>query len=188
MIPSHSSALRPFVPFKAPRQPMLWAAVFYSAGIICGVHVWRPPLAWIIGGSFFLFAAAFFAQRRPGLGWLVALSALFGIGALNIQVRGANAHLDTSIQPYATGQEIQITAHVVHDGRLQPGATDEVRQILDLETEEITTEAERLAIHSGIRISIYSPRRNDPAGTPSASAFTSVFRYGERLRFPAKLR
>ena len=49
----------------------------------------------------------------------------------------APAHLDTSIRPYADRQELQITAHVTRDGRLQPGGFNEIRQTLDVETEEV---------------------------------------------------
>ena len=39
--------------------------------------------------------------------------------------RGASPHLDTSIEPYADRQELQITAHVTRDGRLQAGGFNE---------------------------------------------------------------
>ena len=32
------------------RQPMLWAASIYGAGIMTGFYVWRPPLWWRIAG------------------------------------------------------------------------------------------------------------------------------------------
>lgn len=187
MISAPSAAAPPTAQLKASRQPMLWAAVAYAAGIIAGVHLWRPPILWIIAGSFFIFAAAYFAFRRSRVGWAIALSALFVIGALHIQVSGANTHLDTGIQPYADGREIQITAHVTHDGRWQPGSPGESRQTLDVETEEIETEAGRVVVHSGIHVSIYGPRASDVANS-STSAPMPAFHYGDRLRFPAKLR
>ena len=176
---------------------MFWAAVAYSSGIVAGVYLWRPVLWWVVAVAAFLAAAAYFAQRRSGLGWVLALGAFFLAGALHIQTRGATTHLDTSVQPYADRQELQITAHVTHDGRLQPGGFNEVKQIIDVETEELqTATGGREAVHSGIRLSIYSPRPNDASenegGNAVADAAPStqmlVFHYGDRLRFSAKLK
>jgi hypothetical protein len=97
---------------------MLWAAVAYSLGLVAGVYQWRPTLWWVVAGAAFVAAAAYFAVRRSGLGWLLALGALFIAGALHIQARGASARLDTSIQPYVDRQELQIIARVTRDGRL----------------------------------------------------------------------
>src|ERR1035438_9376642 len=125
--------------FKAAREPMLWAAVSYSLGILVGAWLWRPALWWVVTGGAFVGAAGYFARRRSGLGWALALGAFFLAGALHIQVRAASAHLDTNIQPYADRQEIQITAHVTRDGRLQESGFNEIRQTLDVETEQIQT-------------------------------------------------
>src|SRR5579864_2474329 len=155
----NASTNLPFAPRpKAPRQPMLWAAVSYSAGILTGVYVWRPPLLWVLGGSCFIFAAAYFAIRRSRLGWAIALAALFVAGALHVQVRGGDTHLDTSILSYADGRELQITGHVIRDGRIQPGAIGEVRQTVEVQAEEIRTESgQEIPLHSGIRVGVYAP-------------------------------
>ncbi len=174
---------------------MLWAAVFYSLGIIAGVYLWRPTLWWIVAVTAFMAAAAYFAQRRSGLGWLLALAAFFLAGALHIQLRGASTRLDTSIQPYADRQELQITAHVTRDGRLQPGGFNEIRQTVDVESEIVqTATGQSEAIHSGIRLNIYSPRPNDAISgrkLRTARIHTApfpVFHYGDRIRFSAKLK
>ncbi len=177
---------------------MLWAAVAYSSGIVAGVYLWRPVLWWVVAVAAFLAAAAYFAQRRSGLGWVLALGAFFLAGALHIQARGATTRLDTSIQPYADRQELQIAAHVTHDGRLQPGGFNEVKQTIDVETEELkTATGQREAVHSGIRLSIYSPRPNDASegegdnnssSDAASDAQMPVFQYGDRLRFSAKLK
>ena len=176
----NAPANSPFAPRpKAPRQPMLWAAVSYSGGILTGIYVWRPPLLWVLGSSCFIFAAAYFALHRSRLGWAIALAALFVVGALHIQVRGGDSRLDTSILPYADRQELQITGHVTRDGRIQPGAIGEVRQTVEGQAEEIRTESgQEIPVHSGIRVGIYAP-----SGTAM-----SAFCYGERIRFSAKLR
>jgi competence protein ComEC len=170
---------------------MLWAAAAYSAGIVAGVYLWRPALWWIVAGATFIAAAAYFTQRRAALGWTIALATLFLAGALHIQLRAASPRLDTSIQPYADRQVLQITAHVTRDGRLQQGGFNEIKQTLDIETEDIETKNEA---HSGIRLSIYSPRPNDSAPEetseiiPIGSAPMPVFHYGDRIRFSAKLK
>ena len=119
MISLPTSAGPPTFYFKASREPMLWAAVTYSSGIIAGVYEWRPVLWWVAAAVGFVFAAAYFACRRSALGWTLALASFFLAGALHVQVRQAFTTLDTSIQPYANGQELQITAHVTRDGRVQ---------------------------------------------------------------------
>ena len=186
----------PIFRLKAARQPMLWAAVAYSSGIVAGVYLWRPALWWVIAVVAFLTAAAYFARPRSKLGWALALGAFFLAGALHIQARGSATRLDTSIQPYADRQELQITAHVTHDGRLQQGGFNEIRQTVDLETEEVQpTNGPSQALHSGIRLSIYSPRPNDAASEENTGADAArlnapmpVFHYGDRLRFSAKLK
>jgi hypothetical protein len=121
---SHSRQSPPFH-LKASRQPMLWAAVAYALGVVIGFCQWRPALWWFAAGAAFVGAAAYFATRRSGLGWLLALAALFVAGALHIQAQGASLRLDTAIQPYADRQELQIIAHVTRDGRLQGNSTDD---------------------------------------------------------------
>jgi competence protein ComEC len=174
---------------------MLWAAVVYSLGIIAGIYCWRPTLWWVSAGIFFVAAAAYFSRRRTWLAWTLALGTLFLFGALNVQVHGASPRLDTGIQPSADGEELKITAHVTRDGRLQPGNFGEMRQTLDVETESVTTDSGAVApVHSGIRLSIYSPRANQTsdeddtvAGSASVAA-QSTFHFGERLRIVTKLK
>ena len=117
---------------------MLWAVVAYSSGIVIGTYAWRPASWWIVSVAVFISAALYFARRRFALGWALALGAFFLAGALNIQV-GSRIHLDTSIQSLADRQEYQITAHVINDGHLQSAGLGEIRQTLDVETEEIET-------------------------------------------------
>ena len=178
---------------------MLWSAVSYSLGIIAGAFLWRPALWWLVAGAAFLLAAAYFAPRRSAVGWTLALSALFLAGALHMQARAGGPRLDTSIQPYADSEELQLTAHVTRDGHLQQGSFNEIKQTVDLETEEVQTEpGQSESVHSGIRLSIYSARPNHavPNDTgkeeiPDASATIAampLLHYGDRIRFPAKLK
>ncbi len=173
---------------------MLWAAVAYSLGVIAGVYLWRPTLWWIVAATAFVAAALYFARRRSGLGWALALGAVFLAGALHVQAHVASTRLDTNIQPYANRQELQIIAHVTRDGGFQEGGFNEIRQTIDVETEEVQAAApDGEAIHSGIRLSIYSPRSKGAApeahseASPPFSATMPVVHYGDRIRFSAKL-
>jgi competence protein ComEC len=101
--------------------------------------------------------------------------------------------LDTSIQCYADRQELQITAHVTRDGRLQPAAFNEMRQTIDVEAEQVqTATGQTEATHSGIRLNIYGQRPNgvvqeeNPEATPIPSM--PLFHYGERIRFSTKVK
>jgi competence protein ComEC len=180
---------------KTPRQPMLWAAVAYAAGIIVGIHEWRPALWWIIAGTAFILAAAYFAKRSSGLGWTLALGAFFVAGAFHIQARATLNRLDSSIQPFADRQELEIAGYVIRDGRMQQ-QSGEVRQTVDIETEVIRTAAgTTLPIHSGVRLGIYSQRATnssdeearDHAVTDSGRVMP-VFLAGDRIHFLGKLR
>src|SRR3974377_1553978 len=114
--------------FKSPRQPMLWAAGMYSAGIVTGAYAWRPAAWWVVGAAALMVAGAYFALRRSGLAWLLGLGTLFLVGALHIQLHSALPRLDTSILPYADHREVQVTAHVMAEGRIQREVAGELRQ------------------------------------------------------------
>jgi competence protein ComEC len=71
---------------------------------------------------------------------------------------------------------------------LRQASPNELSQTVDLQTEEIVAESGiRIPVHSGVRLNIYqaidSSRPNPPAPLPMR-----LFRYGERIRFPAKLK
>ena len=164
---------------KPTRQPMLWAALSYSTGVIAGVHAWRPASWWIVAGAAFLSAGLYFVRRRKHLGAGLALGAFFLAGALHIQLRGPSALLDTSLQPFTDDRPVELTAHVIREGKFRQASPNEVRQSLDVETEQIVTEnGARIPVHSGVRLGIYSNQA--PA--------MRLFRYGERLRLPVKLK
>jgi competence protein ComEC len=177
-----------------PREPMLWAAVAYALGIIAGVYLWRPALWWVLAGLAFAGAASYFASRRSKFGWLLALSAFLLAGAVHVQLRHSAIRLDTSVTPYAHGEPLELTGHIVRDGRVQSSGQTEFRQSLDVESEEIRTDSgSTLPIRSRIRLNVYSQKESDEsftegAGAANGDAPTHVFRYGERIRLLAKLR
>src|SRR6267378_7536230 len=116
---------------KPTRQPMLWAALAYSLGIVAGAYLWRPVLWWVVAGASFMAAGMFFVRRRIWFAGALALGAFFLAGALHIQLRGKSAQVDTSILEFATGQELQLVAHVTRDGRLRQSGLNEIAQSVD---------------------------------------------------------
>jgi competence protein ComEC len=171
---------------------MVWAALAYSSGIVAGTYMSRPQSWWITAGLAFLAAGMYFARRRKWLGAGLALGAFFLAGALHMQMRGSANPLDTSLQPFAYGDAVGMTGHVIRDGRVREGGAGEIRQSFDVETEEIVTEdGAHVPIHSGVRLGLYSARTIGSTfssdNTPSASA-THLFHYGERVRLPVKLK
>jgi len=178
---------KPEFQLRPTRQPMLWAALSYSLGIIAGVHAWRPASWWVAAGVAFLAAGLFFVRRRNLLSVTLALGGFFLAGALHIQLRGSTNALDTSLEPFADGQPVEMTGHVIREGKFREGTPNEIRQTLDVETEEIITENSKpIPVHSGVRLGIYSTR---PEAVPQATeATTTPFHYGERLRLRVKLK
>jgi beta-lactamase superfamily II metal-dependent hydrolase len=173
---------------------MFWAALVHSSGILAGVYLWRPALWWALASFLFAMAAVYFVSRRAGLGWILALGVFFFLGALHVQGRDARSPIDTSILPYINGQPLWITAHVITEGRVQPAGLGEIRQALEVESEQITNQT-RLAVpvHSRIKLNIYSKAVSNEGRPASASPESSkssqrTFEYGERLQVLAKLR
>jgi competence protein ComEC len=179
---------KPEFQLRPTRQPMLWTALSYSLGIIAGVHAWRPASWWVAAGVAFLAAGLFFVRRRNLLSVTLALGGFFLAGALHIQLRGSTNALDTSLEPFADGQPVEMTAHVIREGKFREGTPNEIRQTLDVETEEIITEnSNPILVHSGVRLGIYSTR---PEAVPQSAEATTTrrFHYGERLRLRVKLK
>jgi competence protein ComEC len=164
---------------------MLWAALTYSTGIIAGTYFPRPASWWFAAGLAFLAAALYFLNKRKFFAIALALSAFFLTGALHIQLRAPIPARDPALDPFAYGPEIQITAHVTREGRLRDASLNELSQTLDVQTEEIVTEnSTRSPICAGIRLGIYDARPNALPSTPAMH----LFRYGERIRLPVKLK
>jgi hypothetical protein len=151
---------------KPTRQPMLWAALAYSLGITSGIYAWRPASWWLAAAAAFFAAGLYFVKRarRKYLSTLLALGTFFLAGALHIQLRGSTVPLDISLQLFADGQPVEITAHVITEGRFKEASPNEIRQSLDVETEEIfVPNSIPIPVHAGVRLGIYSaPERQRP--------------------------
>jgi competence protein ComEC len=167
------------------RQPLLWAALAFAAGIFAGTYVWRPPTWWLVAGVVFAMAAMYFRQRRVLAATVVGLCTLFVVGALTIQTRIPDAPDRSALLQFADGQGVLVTAYVTHEGTRRNDGFGGVRQVLDVETEQIAAEDREFAIHAGLRISFYSKEVKNE--TEAAGTTLREFHYGERLRFPAKI-
>ncbi len=117
---------------------------------------------------------------------MLTLCGVFVLGALTIQVRRPSNPGDSAILQFADGREVRLTAHVVAEGNVQEEGGD-VRQRLDVETEQIESGAQQIAIRAGIRVNVYRKRAEADLGGNASHIVKPWFRYGERLRFPAKL-
>ena len=173
---------------QTTRQPLLWAALAYGAGIIAGNYAWRPPLWWVIAILAFLAASAYFVRRRLWLAFPLALGALFWTGALAIQMRNVQAVGDDGALAFAGDEDATVTAHVIRGGQIREAGFGGLRQSLDVETDEITTAAGRRLLRTGMRLGIYGKHADAQYGSDESHVPMHAFVYGERLRFVAKLR
>ena len=103
-----------------------------------------------------------------------------------MQVR-ARPTAPASVLPFADGREVTVTAHVVAEGNIRKAGPDGSRQVIDVETEEITSDDTTVRLRSGVRLGIYDrSAKHDQPGGPVPEM--RIFQYGERLRFQTKLR
>lgn len=167
-----------------PRQPLLWAALAYAAGIVAAAYAWRPASWWCVAAAGFIGAGAYFSRRRWWLAFPLALGALFFIGALGLQLRSSERPSSQGILALADGEEVTVTAHVIHEGEIREAGFGGLRQSVDVETEEVGA----APLRTTIRLGIYGKGSDQEYDESGAIVPMRVFRYGERLRFPAKLR
>lgn len=170
----------------APRQPLLYAVLSFSAGILLGTRLWRPPILWTAAFLAFVAASAWLLRRRPRWGLALAWGSLVLLGAFVIQARGPVA-ANMEILRYADGSEVELTAHVTRDGFRREGGFGADRQVLEIETEQIAAGAASENLRAMLRLTIYS--RPECSGDPKAAMpAMPLYTYGQRLRLTAKLR
>jgi competence protein ComEC len=160
------------------RQPLFWAALFFSVGIVMGNYAWRPASWWVVAAIVFVASAICAVRKRTLSPKILAFAALIAVGALSIQMRESS----TSEQALWFGEgEVQVTAHVVAEGEIQSEGDSSSRQRIDLETETIDSDSQTRRIAEGIRLSIY---QNDRGLSPH---HMPLFSYGQRIRFRTSL-
>lgn len=135
------------------RQPLLWAALFFSSGTWIGVRAWRPPLWWVIAVVAFGLAAVWFVRPRAWFAKGLALGAWFLLGAFLIQVRGAPA-ADPRIAELADGSVVTVTGHVIREGYVRASGPRSARHPVDIETESIEGAGASADIKCGVRLTI----------------------------------
>jgi competence protein ComEC len=177
--PSHVPALH-----SVNRRPLLWASLAFASGIAAGGYLWRPPLWWLVAAIVFAAAAGYFSERRVWFAKALALGVLFCLGALLLQARPSSASDGPGILCFADGEDVVVTAHVIAEGEPHNEGFGEARQSLDVETEIVSSPGQVEALASRLRLGIFTKQ---PESTPDDSVASHLFRYGERLRFPAKL-
>src|SRR5258708_26316627 len=150
------------------RQPLLWAALFLSAGLWVGTRAWRPAMWWIVAALGFALAAVWFLRRRSWMAKALALGTWFLLGALLIQVRGVPAS-DPRVAELADGTEVTIVGHVVRDGYARAGGPRSIRHPVDIETETIERAGQIVAARGGVRLTISeAAEAEDVTGEPTA--------------------
>jgi competence protein ComEC len=180
------------------RQPLLWAALAFAAGILAEKYWWHPAAWWLPAFAACGLAAAYFrrsslpdeaseaagalADWRPYFAWALSLASIGLLGAWCLQAADSATRLP-DLARFTTGQPLVITGHVIRDGVLRVRGRYH-RQSVDIETEQIGTGDEATRTAAGIRISIYPHTEAEDDGTETDRAYV----YGERLRFTAKLR
>src|SRR5919108_3930876 len=169
------------------RQPLLYAALALSCGIVFGHYAWRPPLWWLVAILVFLSSTAFFRRRRVYFSRALVLGALFWLGAFSIQLRAPAPHVD--ISRWINGSEGLITGHVLREGNFREAGFGGLRQTLDVQTEQISTESETVDVSFGLRLTLYAKKsRQEYDLQENTVRAVRPYRYGERLRVTAKLR
>jgi competence protein ComEC len=168
----------------ATRQPLLYAALAFAAGIASGGYVWRPPLWFIVAIVVFAAAGGYWIRNRPFLARLMGHAVLFWLGCFSIQVRPPAAFPD--IANFSDGNEVVITGHVVRAGILREDGFGTRRQTLDLQAEQVQREEVSSAVNFGVRLTLYS--RHGQQADAASEPTTVLYRYGERISATAKLR
>src|SRR5213078_3077713 len=100
------------------RQPLLWAALAYAAGLVIGVYAWRPPLWWMVALIVFRSSAIYFLRRRAEIDVVLGLAAIFITGALVVQVRNSGGVFGTNSVPCGVVHGL-VTAPVTAEGNLR---------------------------------------------------------------------
>src|SRR5690242_19515068 len=103
-----------------PRQPLLWAAFAFGAGIIVGAYLWRPAVWWLVAGTYFIFAGIYYLRHRVWAASALGLGTFVAAGIFSIQVRPSTDIGDSSIFQFTDGREVILTAHVIKEGINRP--------------------------------------------------------------------
>src|SRR5436190_22227192 len=135
------------------RQPLLWAALIFSAGLWIGAREWRPAVWWVFGVLGFALAAVWFVGRRAWVAKGLSLGTWFLVGALSIQIRGTPGD-DPRLRELTDGGEVTITGHVTREGYARASGPRYLSRPIDIETESVERGAEVIDVRSGVRLTV----------------------------------
>ncbi|MGA9042759.1 MAG: ComEC/Rec2 family competence protein [Terriglobales bacterium] len=167
---------------------MLWAALAFAAGLSTGLYAWRPPLWWLVSAIVFVASGIYFSRQRAWAAYALGLGTTFVIGALAIQIGNVAGSGAPGALALTDGRDVIVTAHVTAEGIQRSDGPGEASQRIDVETEQIMINGQNFPVQSGIRASIFSREEAvDPSASESAFTPPHFFRYGERIKFPAKI-
>jgi competence protein ComEC len=162
---------------------LLWAALAFAAGIAAGVHAWRPPSWWVAAWVVFVGSSAYLLRKRGRPAFALGLGAFFLLGAFMIQLRSPSAAGSFGVLQFASESEVMVTAHVTREGTPQEDGSGGSRQRLEVETESVAAGDGNQTVTSGVRLTVYEQRAKPETDIVPAMSF----RYGDRIRFPAKI-
>jgi competence protein ComEC len=173
--------------------PLMAAALAFSAGILFARFISHPFWIWIAAALLIATGAALLARSQPRIAYCATLVCLAIVGSFTSTAREAATHPDLSLQRFANGSEVVITARVVRDGYWRDSPYGGRDQSVDLEVNALTTaDGVPHKIAGGLRLSVFArhPRAADyddsGDGIEEAPLFPT-FLYGQQLRLTAKL-
>ncbi len=192
------------------RQPLFWAAVAFSTGIVAGTYLCRPPLWWFLAAAVFLLGAVRFRgpeNWRAPFAWALAMASLVTAGAW---AAGVHRHPSLpDIARFTDGQPVTVTGYVIRDGVVHGAGTGQ-RQTLDLQVETLARDNITVPLSFGVRLSLYGPTVGTERGSDEATESadqpeeettaeeqkeprhdrrtSQPLAYGQRIRVPVKLR
>ncbi len=142
------------------------------------------PLLALAGGAAFLY------RRSPTIAFACALLAMVPLGGFYLQAYDAAQTAAPDLQAFATGEgQTAVIAHVVREGLVRDSPYGGKQQSVDVETERVQAGDHILTAPVGIRLTIHSKQSDEEAAEETGGESSlRVYTYGERLRFPTKLR
>src|SRR5450759_1380628 len=149
------------------RVPAFLAAVAFAAGVWLGAAAWHPPLWWMIAlvvcscGALLLSVRSHPSRTSQGgaPAFAVALLALAALGALDIGAREQSRSIelrDRTLGAYLTGDDVQITAHVLRDSTSRPRGPS-ISEMVDVESECISVISQSVEPAEARRAAVTEP-------------------------------
>ncbi len=87
---------------RAPRQPLLWAALAFASGLTVGQYAWRPPVWWIVAAALYFMSGLWLLRRRVFWAYLLGLAAIFMVGRTHC----TNTQRDASCLGYPAAEQM----------------------------------------------------------------------------------